>query len=134
MNALMYNDALGKLILRLTLGGLMLLHGIAKINKPGTVDYIGNVLSDVGFPSALAYGVYIGEIIAPLMIILGVYSRIAGLIIVVNMFFAILLMHSGDIFSLTKHGGWAIELQAFYLMCGAAVMFLGSGRHAVKPD
>ena len=134
MNALMYNDALGKLILRLTLGGLMLLHGIAKINKPGTVDYIGNVLSDVGFPSALAYGVYIGEIIAPLMIILGVYSRIAGLIIVVNMIFAILLMHSGDIFSLTKHGGWAIELQAFYLMCGAAVMFLGSGRHAVKPD
>lgn len=134
MNALMYNDALGKLILRLTLGGLMLLHGIAKINKPGTVDYIGNVLSDVGFPSALAYGVYIGEIIAPLMIILGVYSRIAGLIIVVNMIFAILLMHSGEIFSLTKHGGWAIELQAFYLMCGAAVMFLGSGRHAVKPD
>ena len=134
MNALMYNDALGKLILRLTLGGLMLLHGIAKINKPGTVDYIGNVLSDVGFPSALAYGVYIGEIIAPLMIILGVYSRIAGLIIVVNMIFAILLMHSGDIFSLTKHGGWAIELQAFYLLCGAAVMFLGSGRHAVKPD
>ena len=134
MNALMYNDALGKLILRLTLGGLMLLHGIAKINKPGTVDYIGNVLSDVGFPSALAYGVYIGEIIAPLMIILGVYSRIAGLIIVVNMIFAILLMHSGDIFSLTKHGGWAIELQVFYLMCGAAVMFLGSGRHAVKPD
>lgn len=134
MNALMYNDALGKLILRLTLGGLMLLHGIAKINKPGTVDYIGNVLSDVGFPSALAYGVYIGEIIAPLMIILGVYSRIAGLIIVVNMIFAILLMHSGEIFSLTKHGGWAIELQAFYLFCGAAVMFLGSGRHAVKPD
>ena len=134
MNALMYNEALGKLILRLTLGGLMLLHGIAKINKPGTVDYIGNVLSDVGFPSALAYGVYIGEIIAPLMIILGVYSRIAGLIIVVNMIFAILLMHTGDIFSLTKHGGWAIELQAFYLMCGAAVMFLGSGRHAVKPD
>lgn len=134
MNALMYNDALGKLILRLTLGGLMLLHGIAKINKPGTVDYIGNVLSDVGFPSALAYGVYIGEIIAPLMIILGVYSRIAGLIIVVNMIFAILLMHSGEIFSLTKHGGWAIELQAFYLLCGAAVMFLGSGRHAVKPD
>jgi putative oxidoreductase len=134
MNALMYNDALGKLILRLTLGGLMLLHGIAKINKPGTVDYIGNVLSDVGFPSALAYGVYVGEIIAPLMVILGVYCRIGGLVIVVNMIFAILLMHSGDIFSLTKHGGWAIELQAFYLLCGAAVMFLGSGRHAVRPD
>ena len=134
MNALMYNDALGKLILRLTLGGLMLLHGIAKINKPGTVDYIGNVLSDVGFPSALAYGVYVGEIIAPLMVILGVYCRIGGLVIVVNMIFAILLMHSGDIFSLTMHGGWAIELQAFYLLCGAAVMFLGSGRHAVRPD
>ena len=134
MNALMYNDALGKLILRLTVGGLMLFHGIAKINKPGTVDFIGSMLSDVGFPSALAYGVYIGEVVAPLMIILGFYARIGGLLIVVNMLFAILLMHSGDLFSLTKHGGWAVELQAFYLLCGAAVMFLGSGRHAFKPD
>lgn len=134
MNTLLYNDALGRLILRVTVGGLMLFHGIAKIMNPGTVDYIGGMLTDIGLPSVIAYGVYVGEVIAPLMVILGVFSRYGGLIIVITMVFAILLSHSGDIFALTKHGGWAIELQAFYLLCGAAVMFLGSGHHAVKPD
>jgi putative oxidoreductase len=43
-------------------------------------------------------------------------------------------MHSGDLFSLTEHGGWRLELQGFYLFCGLAVMLLGSGRLAVKPD
>jgi putative oxidoreductase len=56
------------------------------------------------------------------------------LIVVVNMLFAIWLAHSADIFSLTEHGGWALELQGFYLFSGLALIFLGSGRYAVKPD
>ena len=134
MDDLFHNEALGKLILRLTVGVLMLFHGVAKIMNPGTVDYIGGVLSGSGLPSFLAYGVYIGEVIAPLMVVLGIYSRYGAIIIIVNMLFAILLMHTGDIFALTEHGGWRLELQGFYLFGAAAIMFLGSGRHAVKPD
>lgn len=134
MSELLHNDALGKLILRLTVGTLMLFHGIAKITNPGTVDFIGGALSGSGLPSILAYGVYVGEVIAPLMLIVGVYCRYGAIIIVINMLFAILLMHSGDIFALTEHGGWRLELQGFYLFGALAIMFLGSGRQAVKPD
>jgi putative oxidoreductase len=134
MNTLLHNDALGKLILRLTVGILMLFHGIAKITNPGTVDYIGGVLSSSGLPSVLAYGVYVGEVIAPLMIIAGIYSRYGAMLVVINMLFAVFLMHSGDLFSLTEHGGWRLELQGFYLFGALAIMFLGSGRQAVKPD
>ncbi len=134
MNTLLHNEALGKLILRLAVGILMLFHGIAKITNPGTVDYIGGVLSNSGLPSALAYGVYVGEVIAPLMIIAGVYCRYGAMFVVINMLFAVFLMHSGDLFGLTDHGGWRLELQGLYLFGAAAVMFLGSGRHAVKPD
>lgn len=134
MSELLHNDALGKLILRLTVGALMLFHGIAKIMNPGTVDFIGNALSGSGLPSILAYGVYVGEVIAPLMLIVGVYCRYGAIIIVINMLFAIMLMHSGDIFALTEHGGWRLELQGFYLFGALAIMFLGSGRQAVKPD
>lgn len=134
MNELLHNDALGKLILRLTVGVLMLFHGIAKISDPGTVDFIGGALSGSGLPSILAYGVYIGEVIAPLMLVVGVYCRYGAIIIVINMLFAILLMHTGDIFALTDHGGWRLELQGSYLFGALAIMFLGSGRHAVKPD
>ena len=134
MSELLHNDALGKLILRLTVGVLLLFHGIAKIMNPGTVDFIGGALSGSGLPSILAYGVYVGEVIAPLMLIVGVYCRYGAIIIVINMLFAIFLMHSGDIFALTEHGGWRLELQGFYLFGALAIMFLGSGRQAVKPD
>lgn len=134
MKELLHNDDLGKLILRLTVGILMLFHGVAKIMNPGSVDFIGSALAGSGLPSILAYGVYIGEVIAPLMIIVGLYCRYGAIIVVINMVFAILLMHSGDIFALTDHGGWRLELQGFYLFGAVAIMFLGSGRQAVKPD
>ena len=95
------SDAVGKLVLRLTVGILMLFHGVAKVLHPGTLDFIGGALTGAGLPEVLAYGVYLGEIIAPLMIILGFQARIGGLILVINMIFAIVLMHSGDLFSLT---------------------------------
>ena len=134
MTFLLHNEALGKLILRLTVGVLILFHGVAKITGPATVDYIAGQLTASGLPSVLAYGVYVGEIVAPLMLIVGVFTRWGGMLIVVNMLFAIGLSHMGDLFALTEHGGYRLELQFFYLFCGLAVMFLGSGRYAFKPD
>jgi len=134
MSILLHNEALGKLILRLTVGVLMLFHGIAKITNPATVDYIAGALSGSGMPSILAYGVYVGEVIAPLMVIFGIYCRYGAIIMVINMVFAIMLMHMNEIFVLTEHGGWRLELQGFYLFGALAIVFLGSGRHAFKPD
>jgi putative oxidoreductase len=134
MTNLLRDDALGKLILRLSAGVLILFHGVAKVVHPDSLGFIRSMLQGANLPEALAYGVYVGEIIAPLMIILGFYSRIGGLLVVVNMLFAIWLAHSGDLFSLTDHGGWALELQGFYLFTALAVVFLGSGRYAVRPD
>jgi len=129
------SDALGKLVLRLTLGLLMLLHGIAKVMNPvRTLDTMSGLLTAAGLPTYLAYGVFVGEVLAPIFIILGIYSRIGGLIVVINMVFAVLLAHSAQLLSLTKTGGWALELQGFYLLTGLALFFLGSGKMALKPD
>ena len=134
MTELLKNDAAGKLILRLCVGGLMLFHGISKLTNPGSVDFIGSKLAATGLPEALAYGVYVGEIIAPLMIIIGLLCRAGAALIVVNMLFAIFLVHTGDILALTDHGGWRLELQGFYLFGGLALCFLVSGKYAWKPD
>lgn len=135
MNIPFQGDALGKLVLRLTLGLLILLHGIAKVMNPArTLDSTGGLLAAAGLPTFLAYGVFVGEVLAPIFIILGIYSRIGGLIVVVNMIFAVLLAHATQLFSFTKTGGWALELQGFYLLTGLALFFLGSGKIAVKPD
>jgi putative oxidoreductase len=123
-------DDIGKLLLRLTVGILILLHGLAKVT--GGVGGISNMLAGVGLPAALAYGVYIGEVLAPLLLIIGFYSRIAALVIVVNMLFAIGLVHMDDIVRFTKTGGWALELQALFLLISLAIALIGPGRYAVN--
>ena len=128
-------DSIGKLILRLMLGVLMLFHGVAKLmHAPAIVERIGAQLVSAGLTPYLVYAVFIGEVLAPLMIVFGVFTRIGGLLVVINMIFAVYLVHPGDILSLTKNGGWMLELQAFYLFAGLALLFLGSGKIAIKPD
>lgn len=129
-----HNEDVGKLIIRLTTGILILFHGVSKIIHPESLESIGNMLGNYGLPSFIAYGVYVGEVVAALMLIVGIWSRIGGLLVVINMLFALALAHTGDIFRLGDHGQWAIELQMFYLMSGIAIMLLGSGKYAVKPD
>lgn len=127
----MSTDA-GKLVLRLTLGLLLVFHGWAKIT--GGVDFISGMLQNNGFPGFLAYLVYLGEFVAPLFVIAGAYTRVAAYIIVGNMVVALLLVHMGDIFALNGTGGWAIELQAFYLMTAVAIILLGPGKLSFMPE
>lgn len=128
------NDALGKLVLRLTLGILLLFHGVAKISNPGSVKFIEGKLSAFDLTPYFVYGVFLGEIVAPLLIILGIFTRIGGFLVVGNMLFAILLVHQEELLSLGKHGGWALELQGFYLLCGLTIFLMGSGKFAIRPD
>jgi putative oxidoreductase len=130
----MQTDAIGKLILRLTLGGLILFHGIGKILHPDAVAPIVKNVAALGLPGAFGYAVYLGEVLAPLLILLGLYARIGGVLVTINMIFALVLVHSSQLLTLSKSGGYGLELQAFYLFGGLALAFLGSGRYAVRPD
>jgi putative oxidoreductase len=125
----MFTDDHAKLILRLAVGLLILLHGIAKLMH-GVAPIVG-LVTGVGLPSALAYLVYVGEVVAPLLVIVGLYTRVAALIIAINMVVAVLLVHLGQLSSLTPQGGWALELQGFYFVTAIAVAVLGAGRLSV---
>jgi len=134
MTWLLKNESAGKLVLRLTVGLLILFHGVGKLLDPGKLDFISSRLTGLGLPDFIVWGVYAGEVIAPLMIIFGVMTRLGGGLIVINMLFAIALVHMGDVFTLSAQGGWRLELQAFYLFGALAILLLGSGRYAIKPD
>lgn len=122
-------DDLGKLLLRLALGVLILLHGIAKI--PSGAEHIVGMVRAAGYPGALGYLVFVGEVLAPVMLILGLWTRAAALVIAGNMVVAIALAHSGELFELTRSGGWAIELQGLYFFTAIAAALLGGGRLAL---
>lgn len=119
-------DDIGKLVLRLALGILILLHGIAKLSSG--VGFVEGMLTARGLPGGIAYLVYVGEIIAPALIIIGLFTRPAALIIVVNMIFAFFLVHMKDLTTIGKTGGWALELQGMFLFAALAVALLGAGR------
>lgn len=124
------NEDSGKLILRLALGILILLHGIGKLR--GGVDWIGPMLESEGLPAFLKYGVYVGEVVAPALVIAGFYTRIGAWLIAVNMLFAIGLAHWGEIFAFDQHGGLAIEKQYLYLFAAIALALIGGGRYAIN--
>lgn len=123
-------DDIGKLVLRLLLGSLILFHGIAKILH-GT-DPIQAMISANGLPAFLAGAVYLGEVVAPLLLMLGYYARVGAGLILINMVVAILLAHSGDLLALTPHGGWRLELQGMYLFTAAALVLMGPGRFSIN--
>ena len=108
---------------------MILLHGIAKI--VGGVDGIVGTVAKTGLPGAFGYLVYVGEVLAPLLIIVGWWTRVAAFVVAVNMVFAILLVHTGDLAKLNETGGWALELQGLFLAVAIAVALLGAGRYSV---
>jgi len=122
-------DDSGKLLLRLAIGVLVLLHGIFKISAG--VGFVSAMLMKAGLPGGLAYLVYVGEIVAPLLMIAGFWARAAAGVVVINMLAAFGLVHMADLFALTKQGGWALELQGLYLFGALAVVLLGAGRFSL---
>ena len=123
----MGND-IAKLLLRVTLGVLILLHGIAKLK--GGADFILDVVGKAGLPPALGYLVYIGEVVAPLLVIIGLFTRAAALIVAVDLLFAIGLVHMRQLLTISDTGGWALELQGMYLASAIAIALLGAGRYS----
>ncbi|SPA15169.1 conserved hypothetical protein; putative membrane protein [Cupriavidus taiwanensis] len=122
---------LGKALLRIVLGVLILMHGIAKLTGESGIGFVSKVVADAGLPAWVAYGVYLGEIVAPILLIIGLWSRLAALVVALNMLFAIGLVHTKELAMLAKTGGWALELQGMFLGAALAVALLGAGRFSV---
>ena len=123
------NQDIGKLLLRVSVAVLMLFHGISKALHG--IDGIKFLVDRAGLPEFVAYGVYFGEIVVPLLLIFGLFTRISAVVFVVNMIFAILLAHSADLFTLGKTGGLVIELPLFYLLGALVIFFIGAGKYSL---
>lgn len=130
LNFLKRNNDLGLLILRVSVAFLMLMHGMAKVVYG--IDPIMQMVLAKGLPSFVAYGVYVGEVIAPLFMIVGFRARLAAAVFAFNCVVAASLAHAGDILSMGDTGGWAVELLGLYFFGAVAVIFTGAGKHALS--
>ena len=91
------NTDLGLLLLRISIGGLMLFHGVSKV-----IHGVSFLVESLG---TFGYAVYIGEVLAPIAILLGFRTRIAAVLLAITCVVAVATMHSQEIFSISEHGG-----------------------------
>lgn len=125
-------EDIGKLTLRLMVGVMLLFHGLDKMQDG--VDMIKFYLVQKGISGSFAYFIFLTEVIAPLLLILGWKSRIWASVIAFQMVMAIYLVYVQQIFAVGEYGQWAIEVEMFYLMSAIAIATLGSGRYAIMRD
>lgn len=127
---LLRNNDLGLLLLRLTVGGLMLFHGVHKLIYG--VAGIQGMLAGIGLPGFIAYFSLAAELIASILIVIGAWTRVASVVMVGNMAVAILMAHLPVLFTVDPAtGGWAVELPMLYLLGAAVLCLTGGGRYAV---
>ncbi len=123
------NNDLGLLIMRVSVGFLMLLHGIGKLKGIGFVE---DMFTVKGLPGFLANGIYITEIVMPILMIIGYRTRLASIVFATGVLVAIFLVHASDILKLNQYGGWEIELLGLFLFGAVALIFTGAGKYAVS--
>lgn len=112
------NRDLGLLIMRLSTGIMMLLHGIAKLL--GGIAPIQSMVADKGLPVFISYAVFVGEIIAPILLIIGYRTRLSALVFALNCL------------AIMWFGGWAAELPGLYLFAAITLFFTGAGKYALS--
>lgn len=123
---------IGKLILRVTIALFVFSYGIQKIMDPSMVGYIGSLFSELHLPALIAYGVYLGEVVAPILVIIGWRTKIAAMVMSFTMFTVILIGHTNQIFPPSEFVWSGIELQTLFLLNSFAVSCLGAGKFALS--
>lgn len=123
-------EDVGKFLIRLSIGGLMLFHGLNKIMYGN--EEVNQILTNVGIPNFFSFGVFIGEVLGPVLLIIGYKARLGAFFVAINMLIAIMLVHSSQLNEVNAMGGWMIEINALYLLGAIAILFLGSGRIAIS--
>ncbi|NVK03756.1 MAG: DoxX family protein [Flavobacteriia bacterium] len=120
------------LLARIAVAFPMLFYGVDKAIHG--LDWIDNSLAAIGLPSFLSYGVLVGEIVAPLAMLIGFRTRIASGIFLINTLVAFLVARTSDLFVLNQFGGWSLDL-LFMFTLGALILTLtGAGKWAVSTN
>lgn len=123
-----FND-IAKLISRILLGVILIAHGWDKFGITG-LEGITGFFDSIGVPAAgiAAPLVAIVEILGGILLILGAFTRVTGIVVALLMLGAALFAHTGaGIF--VANGGWELvgAIGAGYLALAAA----GPGRYSI---
>jgi putative oxidoreductase len=117
---------LGLVLLRAALGVIFFTHGFPKLTHPGSG--IETMFVQHGLPAQLVYVAAVLETFGGLLLVLGLFARGAALLLAIEMFVAIVKVHS-------VHGIMAVHEYEFPLVLAAASLALATvGAGAASMD
>lgn len=113
----------GLLFLRVALSGMMLTHGIPKLLKLLAADFEFSDPFGLGALPTLILAV-LGELIFPILIIIGFKTRFATIPVILTMAGAAFMYHANDPFSVK-------EKALLFLIGFIAIALLGAGKYSI---
>ena len=114
---------LALLVFRISLAGMLLTHGLPKLLSFS--ERVERFRDPLGIGSTLSLsGAILGEVVAPILVILGLYTRIATIPMAFTMAVAGFIVHADDPFS-TK------EKSLLFLTGSILLFFTGPGSYSV---
>jgi putative oxidoreductase len=119
------------LIIRLTVGGVLLIHGIEKVIGPGVTNF-AHGLASRGIEPALpfAYVVFFNETVGAVFLAIGFLTRIVGPMIAIEFLVITFVAHFPNGFAWTSpHGGW--EYPLLWGLVIFAVSLRGGGPYSI---
>ena len=120
----------GLFLLRVALGVMFIAHALLKyvvFTMPGFAGFLGQI----GYPAALAWPIFLAELVGGVLLVLGVWSRVVALALTPVLLGAT-LVHAGNGWLFTNaNGGW--EYPLFLVVAGLTIVLGGDGAFALKP-
>jgi putative oxidoreductase len=108
------------LVLRLALGGLMIPHGFQKLMNFAAKSATFTDPFHIGHPTSMALVIF-AEFFCAVFIVMGLFTRLACIPLVIAMAVAVFSAHKGDVFGEAEHA-------ALYLFGYIALLFTGPGK------
>ncbi len=118
-----YSDngiAFAALLLRLALGGLIIPHGYSKLINFAAKSSTFADPFHIGAPASMALVIF-AEFFCGVFILLGLFTRLACIPLIISMCVAVFYAHKGDFFG-------EAELATLYLFGYLALLFTGPGK------
>jgi putative oxidoreductase len=124
LNKQLYEKNLGLLLIRVGTGLVFFMHGITKLQSIGMVNSF--FTKSLGLPPGVAMLVAVIEVVGGAMLVLGVFTRVAAVVLGIEMLVAIFLTGG------PAKGGWEQhELEALLMAVSFGLVYTGSGKFSL---
>lgn len=120
----------GIFLLRVALGAMFVAHALLKyfvFTIPGFEGFLGKV----GFPTLLAWPIFLGELVGGLAIVAGFYGRFVSAALLPVLLGALSVHAPNGWLFTAAGGGW--EYPAFLVAAALAHILVGDGAFAARP-